>query len=225
MASTLYDVLMQRAGVDANKLLKSFSAYTNGQKLFDMTESSSPNTINCLLGLRSLSVLWIMFGHRFSNQQAFPTTNVVSILQHYNHFYSVILTSYNIAVDTFFLMGALLMTISTLNALDKKRFNFPKIVLHRYLRYTPVFAALMLYIVSIYKFTLNGPISAKEIIEPCEKYWWAALLHVQNYVNPIEICAAHAWYLSGSATFSTYCEQFQSISFQLTSNFSSFHRF
>jgi hypothetical protein len=30
----------------------------------------------------------------------------------------------------------------------------------------------------------------------CEDYWWAALLHVQNYVNPSRLCFHHSWYLS-----------------------------
>lgn len=30
----------------------------------------------------------------------------------------------------------------------------------------------------------------------CEKYWFAALLHIQNFVNPNNICLSHTWYLS-----------------------------
>lgn len=30
----------------------------------------------------------------------------------------------------------------------------------------------------------------------CEKYWYAALLHIQNFVNPNNICLDHTWYLS-----------------------------
>lgn len=194
--STSYDLYMKHVELEPNKILMSFSVYTNGKNLFDITEPKSPNSINSLLGMRAISVLWIMFGHRFLNQQLFPMTNTRTVLNHYNYNYSVILSAYDIAVDTFFVMGALLMTISTLSALEKQRLNILQMILHRYIRYTPVFAALILYIVSIAKFTTNGPIQASEIRDACGKYWWSALLHVQNYVNPDKLCAGHTWYLS-----------------------------
>lgn len=34
------------------------------------------------------------------------------------------------------------------------------------------------------------------MVPNCEKWWWTTLLHVQNYVNPNEICMSHSWYLS-----------------------------
>lgn len=30
----------------------------------------------------------------------------------------------------------------------------------------------------------------------CQKYWYAVLLHIQNFVNPDELCMGHTWYLS-----------------------------
>lgn len=194
--STAYDFFMRNMKLEPNKLFLSFSIRTNGEKLFDMSESESPSSINCLLGLRAISLFWIMFGHRFANQRGFPLTNQNQVYKHFNHLYSAIFSSYNVAVDTFFLMGALLMTTSTLKSLDKKKLNIPRMILHRYLRYTPVFAALILYIVSLSKFTIHGPMQVDDMKDQCEKYWWSALLHIQNYVNPNEQCAGHSWYLS-----------------------------
>lgn len=196
VVSTIYDVVMRHKQVEPNKLLIAFSVYTNGQKLFDVRDSSSPNSINCLHGLRALSVMWIIFGHRFTTQKGFPLTNPNVLQENYAHLYSAFLTAFNLAVDTFFVMGALLLTTSILNSLDKKKLNIPKMILHRYLRYTPVFAALILYTVSLSKFTINGPIKVPELRDQCIQFWWTALLHVQNYVNPNTPCSGHAWYLS-----------------------------
>lgn len=30
----------------------------------------------------------------------------------------------------------------------------------------------------------------------CQKYWFSALLHLQNIVNPFDLCLGHTWYLS-----------------------------
>lgn len=182
--------------MDPNQFLISFSAYTNGKKLFDISKSKSPNSIRCLNGLRGISVLWIIFGHRFVNQQRFPLTNHATVHELYNNIYSVILTSYDSAVDTFFVMGAVLLTMSVLKALDKRALNIPRLIIHRYIRYTPVLAALILYLVSIDKFTADGPIQVTEFRNQCLDGWWQALLHIQNYANPGMQCVSHAWYLS-----------------------------
>lgn len=63
--------------------------------------------------------------------------------------------------------------------------------LHRYLRVMPVFGVLILIILSILKFFGDGPqynfVSNAALISQCEQNWWAALLHIQNYYNPIHV--------------------------------------
>jgi hypothetical protein len=61
-------------------------------------------------------------------------------------------------------------------------------ILHRYLRYTPLLAALLLFLITLMKHIVFAPNSYLDDIVPnCEKWWWTTLLHVQNYVNPTEI--------------------------------------
>lgn len=68
---------------------------------------------------------------------------------------------------------------------------------HRYLRYTPAFAALILFTVSLMKFMGNGPVFDFEKNEPhCRTNWYWALLYVQNYVAPNKQCLDFSWYLS-----------------------------
>lgn len=75
--------------------------------------------------------------------------------------------------------------------------NIPRMFLHRYLRYTPALAALILFTVSLMKFMGNGPLFIFENIEPhCRTNWYWALLHVQNYVVPNKQCLDFSWYLS-----------------------------
>lgn len=203
IASTFYD--LQHSG-EKNKLFVIFSAYTNGKKLFDVTRPEQSRSIECLNGIRALSTLWIIFGHRVVLQTVYPTLNRSSIPQHYDQLSSVVWSNYDKAVETFLVMAALLLTMSTLRTLDKKqRLNVPRMILHRYIRYTPVFAVLILYTVSLSKFTGQGPLEAFESTFPlsirgtedkCSRYWWSALLHVQNYINPENQCGDHAWYLS-----------------------------
>lgn len=117
---------------------------------------------------------------------------------HFDNIYSVIYTSYDLAVDTFFLMGALLMTYATLSAISKKTLNIRRMIFHRYLRYTPPLAALILFTVTFLKFFLDGPRSDANsyVMSDCQHYWLSALFHLQNYVNPNEVCLSHTWYLT-----------------------------
>lgn len=61
---------MRSKNREPNKFLVSHSVYTNGMKLFDITKSKSLSVINSMIGLRVLSILWIIFGHQIFNQSA-----------------------------------------------------------------------------------------------------------------------------------------------------------
>lgn len=70
---------------------------------------------------------------------------------------------------------------------------------HRYLRITPVLGATLFCFISLQRYFGDGPYNKFMIdmyYNNCEKYWFAALLHIQNFVNPHEICLGHTWYLS-----------------------------
>lgn len=93
--------------------------YTNGAALFDITKSKNPNAINCLNGIRALSVFWIIFGHRFDERFMVPSINSDAVFGFPEKPISLIHSTFTLAVDTFFLMGGLLVTSSILSALDK----------------------------------------------------------------------------------------------------------
>lgn len=57
---------------------------------------------------------------------------------------------------------------------------------HRYLRLTPLLAACILISTSIVRFLGHGPLWVQRftfIKGRCQRYWWSALLYVQNYTN------------------------------------------
>lgn len=64
---------------------------------------------------------------------------------------------------------------------------------------TPPLAVLILLCHSLLKHLGSGPLYnkvAETVTGPCQRNWWAALLFIQNYYNPEDICLGHTWYLS-----------------------------
>lgn len=65
-----------------------------------------------------------------------------------------------------------------------------KMYANRYIRITTALAPIILFTVTFLRLSGSGPewtARTNQIIGFCDKYWWSALLHVQNYVNPFEV--------------------------------------
>lgn len=61
--------------VKQTALFSAFSVYSNGKKLFETNEASSKDIIDCLHGIRALSIMWIIHGHRVQTYSFFPLMN------------------------------------------------------------------------------------------------------------------------------------------------------
>lgn len=79
------------------------------------------------------------------------------------------------------------------------KLNIGSLYLHRYLRITPVLGATIFCFMTLQRYFGDGPYNIALIDEyysNCENYWFAALLHIQNFVNPHNLCLSNTWYLS-----------------------------
>jgi peptidoglycan/LPS O-acetylase OafA/YrhL len=192
ISSTIYDIIVQKRKAQPHPLYSSFSIYTNGEKLFEMKRNRSINAIECLNGLRGLAILWIMLGHRYLIPINFvPVINQNERNIWLNSAFSTLTNTSQLAVDTFLVMGGLLVTWTYLNQMDKKgKINLPRFYLHRYLRITPVLLVVVFTMVSFYRHFGDGPYHKNALrfnLPHCQKYWWVTFLHVQNYFNPTEL--------------------------------------
>ncbi|XP_021707319.1 nose resistant to fluoxetine protein 6 isoform X1 [Aedes aegypti] len=203
--STMYEVIMLLSSRQPNPNLVMFSIYTNGVKLLRISErppqnQPKSNQIDCLNGIRVISMVWIVFCHNYMMLFFAPLVNKVAIFDWIKSYHSMLVVGGTVSVDSFFLLSGLLVCWSLLKELDKnRRLNLPVMYLHRYLRLTPALAALMLLSTTLLKYGGSGPMWKNMVVlmeDSCEKYWWSALLYLQNYVNPTEICLGHSWYLS-----------------------------
>ncbi|KAF9798492.1 hypothetical protein SFRURICE_012520 [Spodoptera frugiperda] len=186
--STAYDlrhnIFLQKDPKKINKLWVAFSAYTNTRRL--VTYTPVPGTLECLDGIRSFAMMWVIIGHTFVTQtQSQIMGNPADALAWMTSLQSVWITAAPITVDTFFTLIKLLK-------------NLHLFYLNRLLRMFPVLAAVILMQISIFNRVADGPYWNVEMTNThrCRVYWWSTLLHIQNYVNPSHMCLSHSWYLA-----------------------------
>ncbi|KAJ8971659.1 hypothetical protein NQ314_000582 [Rhamnusium bicolor] len=62
----------------SNCFVSSFSAYSNGKRLF--STKSNDLELECLNGLRYLSICYVVVGHRYIQNMAFPVVNSIDLI-------------------------------------------------------------------------------------------------------------------------------------------------
>uniref|UniRef100_A0A8D8CWM4 Nose resistant to fluoxetine protein 6 n=1 Tax=Culex pipiens TaxID=7175 RepID=A0A8D8CWM4_CULPI len=208
VCSTAYDVFAAMTGRTARQAWTMFSVYSNGVKLFTIARrpaATGPlyvksDQIDCLNGIRVLSMVWIVFCHNYMTIIMSTMSNAIGIYDWIKSYHSMLIVGGTVSVDSFFLLSGMLIAWSVLKELNTRRkLNVPLMYLHRYLRLTPAFAALLLFTCTLMKYCGSGPFWStlvKGTEDVCDEYWWSALLYVQNYVNPKRMCLGHSWYLS-----------------------------
>lgn len=66
------------------------------------------------------------------------------------------------------------------------KLDLKSLYLRRYLRLTPLLGVTILVTMSSLRFFGSGPLWPQLLTflsNRCDKYWWSALLHIQNYAN------------------------------------------
>lgn len=118
MFSTVYEVYCNVKDVKRNQILCSFSVYSNSKLIMTLKPLSSKEML-FLHGIRSLLIIWIVFGHTFTMTYYLgPVINSQSLYGLLKSFYSVFLFSGVLAVDTFFMLSAMLMSMSVFRQLE-----------------------------------------------------------------------------------------------------------
>lgn len=79
-----------------------------------------PKEILFLHGIRAVAIIWIVLGHTYSiSFLSVPTINANSLLDDFKNFLSPVVFSAVMAVDTFFMLSAMLLTLSVFRELDR----------------------------------------------------------------------------------------------------------
>ncbi|XP_044737874.1 nose resistant to fluoxetine protein 6-like [Chrysoperla carnea] len=199
LLSTIYDVFLHHVKKDPRfPITVAFSCYTNFQKLIKI--NNHPDQLPCLNGIRVMSIIWIIHGHEIMRYSSSTLFNSKHLLEWTKSFNAMSTISASISVDSFFFLSGLLLMYGFLKSQVKKiPFNIPIFYIHRYLRLTPAYAAIVIVYLTLYNKIGTGPNweeANHRLQTDCQAYWWSSLLYIQNYVNPDKNCVGQSWYLS-----------------------------
>nr|XP_015834703.1 PREDICTED: nose resistant to fluoxetine protein 6-like isoform X2 [Tribolium castaneum] len=199
VASTLYDFFVYQYVTDKKPNIHvAFSMLTNGKKL--LSTKTAEGNLNCLNGLRVISLMWIVLGHGFQYSFYVPVINSLDMEEWKNFKANCLIIACSVAVDTFFVISGLLLVYLFLKSEAKgAKFSIPMFYLHRILRLTPSLAMAVLFTATLINYMGKGPfwpIVHQMFQKDCQNYWWATLLYIQNYAYPHNQCVGQSWYLA-----------------------------
>ncbi|XP_032589049.2 nose resistant to fluoxetine protein 6 isoform X3 [Drosophila mojavensis] len=200
LLATLYDYFLVSDQAKFPALIKIFSIRATSRSLFRITPpKSNPNVIECLHGMRCLSLIWVILGHEYMLNAMGPNVNGLGFIYWAQRPFSQIIVHAEFAVDSFFFLSGMLVVMVALRAMErsKGKLNVPLMYLHRYLRLTPLLAMAILVYMKLLPLMVDGPLANDGFDDAvkCRRTWFWTLLYVQNYATE-EICLAHSWYLS-----------------------------
>ncbi|XP_028982413.1 nose resistant to fluoxetine protein 6-like, partial [Diachasma alloeum] len=205
---TICDLLFTESSNYFNKniieTLSKFSLYSNARRILSIKVPRE--NIPALQGIRFFSMGWVVLGHVYYIHSYGIISNQLAVAKWRKSWDSLYIVIAPFTVDTFFVISGFLISYLFLKNMAKGgKFNVIMYYVHRYLRLTPAYAALLLLTIFIFPRIGSGAIWEANMSlqrESCSKNWWANLLYVQNYVNTQYLfCLGHAWYLAVDMQF------------------------
>ncbi|CAH2096590.1 unnamed protein product [Euphydryas editha] len=196
---TLYQTfVLNKDDSEIKKIYSCFSIYTNSKRFLNV--KNPPGTIECIDGIRAISMLLVIIGHTYFYTTFLYLTNVIFVLTWIRSFTSVWINASMLCVDSFFTLSGILCVYTVVGKINRCQFikNLHLFYLNRLLQMFPLLAAVILLQASFIHRVADGPAwtMVGSMTEQCRMRWWAALLHVQNYLRPFAPCLGQSWYLS-----------------------------
>jgi len=185
-------------------VFQGFSLYIMFRKIFHVGENK--DNLGCINGIRFLSMAWVVIGHTYLLISATPPpmANPSTIMQEFVTSYGMrTILNATPSVDSFFLIGALLLSYLTLQQLDIQKGGSVKFwamfYVHRYIRLTGVYAMAVAINATLVRYldTKNGYIFPA-LADQCADSWWTNLFYINNFQEFLntEDCMGHTWYMA-----------------------------
>lgn len=197
-------------------ILKSFSLITN---IHSLLAPMRHETFDIFDGIRTFSILWVIFGHTFVfKMMGLGFTNMIDLVGINDRGWDATypaqaVTAGYFAVDSFFFMSAFLAMFFVMKRVEKLKrenqlysfvFQIPLLFLLRFLRLTPTYSFILFMYMKVFTQMESGPFwnLLDTDINFCKKYWYTNLLYINNvYPTNGTSCYPVTWYLANDFQF------------------------
>ncbi|XP_017128893.1 nose resistant to fluoxetine protein 6 [Drosophila elegans] len=196
---TLWDYCLVKNQERLPALVKVFSARANSRVLFRVVDArANPNVIECLNGIRCLSLIWVVFCHQYVLSLLAANINIFNAVSWVQTPYASLIVHGLFSVDSFFVLGGMLVALIPLRLMDRTqgKLNVPMMYLHRLIRIVPLLAIAIVVYMKFMPMVTDGPLFEDGYSQKseCERSWYLTLLFVNNYTE--DNCLGHSWYLA-----------------------------
>ncbi|XP_076087327.1 nose resistant to fluoxetine protein 6-like isoform X3 [Mytilus galloprovincialis] len=197
------------------RFLTAFAIQVNTKKIVSV--KAGQNAINCIHGVRFLSITWVLLGHSlnyglFSLPGVWTTANPVRVPEMLETFTYQAVLSIPLAVDSFFMISGMLVAYSQINSASRLMDNFScsktaafagKYIFHRFWRLTPLYMIVIMVLTCLMNYFGDGPFwpSALPLADNCRTNWWTNLLYINNFLPAVNQCMSWSWFLSDDMQF------------------------
>ncbi|XP_034303620.2 nose resistant to fluoxetine protein 6 [Magallana gigas] len=185
------------------KLLLSFSVYSNAKKILSTGKTSE--TLTALNGIRFLSISWVVLGHTYTFALSSISNTGPFLKEMLGRRSFQAIANALVAVDSFFAISGFLLAYLTLKEMDKRngKLKWAMFYFHRFWRLTPAYMLVLMTEATLSSYFADGPVYPPQGFEVdyCEKSWWKNLLYINNLFDPAEMCMGWSWYLSNDMQF------------------------
>ncbi|KAL3288864.1 hypothetical protein HHI36_003311 [Cryptolaemus montrouzieri] len=193
----------QVTGTLFGKIISCFSIPNNYYRLRTVNHSTETENLKCIQGIRFFNMSLVIMTHSIMGKHIAPINNTRMAETFTEHFGNIFLTAGYVAVQTFFLISAWLLTYHAFLAFEGgKKLNIKIlfwIFINRYIRLTPLLLVILALHSTLIAHVTRGPFWDHIIgteYRNCRKNAWTNLLYLNNYVHPQEMCALHTWYIA-----------------------------
>ncbi|XP_022704102.1 nose resistant to fluoxetine protein 6-like isoform X2 [Varroa jacobsoni] len=175
-----------------------FSVYENSVRLFSTRQQ--PGTLSVMHGIKFFSICWVILCHAY----IFTNPEVVVSLQNiqrepFKWSFQLLMSGW-LAVDTFFMLGALTLAYGSMKYMQQHngKLSIFMYFFHRLWRLVPPLG-FSICIMVVLPLLGRGPLW-KKMVEyqglKCESSWWQTLLFIANWSTSYEtLCLETTWYL------------------------------
>ncbi|XP_045507641.1 nose resistant to fluoxetine protein 6-like isoform X2 [Colias croceus] len=198
-----------------SELLLSFSMKANVLQIFDQSVGS--DTVPVVHGLRSLSMVWVIFGHTCIVVFKYADNTALRAILEKSFWFQLIISAVY-SVDTFFCLGGMLVTFlyfrtnakGKLDRLTKGRrkltaglLQFFGLLGYRFARLTAPYLFMLGVVEVTMKWFAHNAVFEPPALdhETCPRYWWRNLLYINTLFPVDQMCMLWSWYLSDDTQF------------------------